>query len=71
MKKWEYLYCYAAQRGGQNMLTNLNGNQVNDEEIELGAAMNHWGREGWELVGLTGVGETGWRFVFKRELEEA
>jgi hypothetical protein len=70
MKRWEYIYLYASHKKGTNMVTNINENLVEDKDYELGSVLNQLGSEGWELVGLTGIGETGWRFVLKRPLED-
>ena len=72
MTQWEYLYLYASLRGGGDRVTNINGQLVEDEGYELGAALDTLGRDGWELVGLTGIGDMGAiKMVMKRPLTEA
>ena len=63
MQTWEYLYILAFDDNVQSI------NGVGAKE-KLPAFLEKYGKEGWELVGITTKGDTYWRLVFKRPIEK-
>jgi hypothetical protein len=64
MQKWEYMYVEAYK----DDVRAINGELSKQGADSLPPRLTRWGDEGWELIAITTMNETGdsWRLVFKR-----
>lgn len=66
MHKWEYLTLESSRNYGKTKYV-VNGEQQAELTNEkLAVVLNKIGRQGWEMIGVSGNGENSQIFVFKR-----